>query len=79
VLQTPDETSKITQDCLRDLGKEIKVSSALNHVPILPQQHVIMHISLCDGDNPANSAMQYTKYQSHLKKRKKLQRLQQTS
>lgn len=69
---------KCTLDCLRNMGCLAKSSSALNHVPTIPSDHVFIHIPLVPGDSPANSAKQYSKYQSFLKRRKKNQEMQPT-
>ena len=63
---------ELTQKHMMELGKVIKSSSALNCIPSLPTEHILLRIPLEDGDNPLLGEKQYSAYCSHLKRLKKI-------
>ena len=65
----------ITQKYMVELGNLVKSSTALNHVPVLPSHHSLIHIPLLEGDNPSNGGTQYSAYSSHLRRTKKNRKL----
>ena len=65
------ELQDVTQKYMVELGDLAKSSTSLNQVPMLPSHHSLIHIPLLEGDNPSNGVMQYSAYNSHLKRIKK--------
>ena len=66
----------VTIRCMKDLGYMSKPSSAINRVPEIPTQYATINVSLMEGDNPSNGQRQYVLYNSHLKRIRKLNRIQ---
>ena len=65
------ELQDVTQKYMVELGNLVRSSVSINHVPSFPSQHTLIHIPFLEGNNPSNSAMEYSAYNSHVKRIRK--------